>query len=66
MGNMPVTEGVYRNNNSKQFLQKYSEDLSSIEAATTIGTENGLINIVPSALMVSNCKEVYLAGWEVM
>lgn len=63
MGNMPVTEGVYRNNNSKQFLQKYSEDLSSIEAATTIGTENGLINIVPSALMVSNCKEVYLAGW---
>ena len=63
MGSMPTTAGVYKNTNSKQFLQKYSEDLSTLEAATVIGSGNGRINIVPGAFMVSNCKEVYLSGW---
>ena len=63
LGNMPVSSGVYSNLNSKQFLQKYNEELTNLEASTTIGSENGTINIVPSALMVSNCKEVYLSGW---
>ena len=63
LGNMPVSPGVYSNLNSKQFLHKYNEELSNLEASTTIGSENGTINIVPSALMVSNCKEVYLSGW---
>jgi len=63
LGNMPTTEGVYKNENSKQFLQKYSEDLFTLESATVIGSGDGRINIVPGAFMVSNCKEVYLSGW---
>ena len=63
LGNMPVSPGVYSNLNSKQFLHKYNEELNNLEASTTIGSENGTINIVPSALMVSNCKEIYLSGW---
>lgn len=63
LGTMPTTSGVYQNANSKQFLQKYSEDLNTLEAATIIGSGNGSINIVPGAFMVSNCKEVYLSGW---
>lgn len=63
LGNMPTTSGVYSNSNSGQFLQKYNGDLSTLLAATTIGNGNGNTNIVPSALMVSNCKEVYLSGW---
>ena len=63
LGNMPTTNGVYKNLNSKQFVQKYSEDLFTLEASTIVGSENGLINIVPSAFMISNCKEVYLSGW---
>ncbi len=63
LGVMPTTAGVYKNSNGKQFLQKYSADLSTLEAATVIGSGNGRINIVPGAFMVSNCKEVYLSGW---
>ena len=63
LGAMPITAGVYSNANSGQFLQKYSQDLSTIEAATVFGSGDGVINIVPSAFMVSNCKEVYLSGW---
>lgn len=62
-GTMPTTSGVYKNDNSHQFLQKYNEDLSVLEAATIIGSGNGRINISPGALMVSNCKEVYISGW---
>ncbi len=63
IGNMPTTPNVYQNNNGKQFLQKYSEDLKTLKAATIVGSGNGVINIVPGAFMVSNCKEVYLSGW---
>lgn len=62
-GTMPTTSGVYKNDNSHQFLQKYNEDLNVLEAATIIGSGNGKINISPGALMVSNCKEVYISGW---
>lgn len=63
LGAMPITAGAYNNPNSGQFLQKYSADLSTIEAATVFGSGDGVVNIVPSAFMVSNCKEVYLSGW---
>lgn len=63
LGDMPITSGVYSNSNSGQFLQKYSGNLQNLLAATTIGNGNNGTNIVPSALMVSNCKEVYISGW---
>lgn len=62
-GKMETVGDVYYNKKSHQFLQKYSFDLSQLIAATTIGSGNGKINIVPDAFMVSNCKEVYLSGW---
>ena len=62
-GNMPVTTGAYNVANSGQFLQKYSDDLSVIDAATVIGSGTRTSNIVPGAFMVSNCKEIYISGW---
>lgn len=62
-GTMPTTTNVFSVPNSGQFLQKYDANLSTIEAATVLGSGTNSSNIVPGAFMVSNCKEVYLSGW---
>lgn len=66
-GHMPVTPGVYNNPNSGQFLQKFSSDLSTLEFSTVFGSgsTNGLVipNISPTAFLVNDCNNIYLAGW---
>ena len=54
---------VYSNPGSGQFISKYSSDLSNLEWLTTIGTGSGSIDISPTAFLVSDCKQVYFAGW---
>lgn len=66
-GPIPVTPGVYHNPNSGQFVQKFSADLSTLEFSTVFGSGsgNGLIipNISPTAFLVNDCDNIYLAGW---
>ncbi|MBL0744697.1 PKD domain-containing protein [Chryseolinea lacunae] len=66
-GHMPVTAGVYHNLNSGQFLQKFSPDLSTLQFSTVFGSgsTNGLIipNISPTAFLVNDCNNIYMAGW---
>lgn len=66
-GQMPITAGVYKNINSGQFLQKFSADLSTLEFSTVFGSGsgNGLIipNISPTAFLVNDCNNIYMAGW---
>ncbi len=66
-GNMPITPGVYSNPGSGQFLQKLSPDLSTLEFSTVFGsgTTGGLVipNISPTAFLVNDCDNIYLAGW---
>jgi hypothetical protein len=66
-GHMPITSGVYRNANSGQFLQKFSPDLSTLELSTVFGSgsTNGLVtpNISPTAFLVNDCDNIYMAGW---
>jgi hypothetical protein len=66
-GQMPITAGVYKNVNSGQFLQKFSPDLSTLEFSTVFGSGsgNGLIipNISPTAFLVNDCDNIYMAGW---
>ncbi|UII25878.1 PKD domain-containing protein [Fulvivirga maritima] len=66
-GQMPVTAGAYVNPNSGQFLQKFSSDLSALEISTVFGSGsiNGFIrpNISPTAFLVNECDNIYLAGW---
>lgn len=66
-GHMPITNGVYRNANSGQFLQKFSPDLTSLEMSTVFGSgsTNGLVvpNISPTAFLVNECDNIYMAGW---
>ncbi len=66
-GHMPITPGVYNNPNSGQFLQKFSPDLSTLRFSTVFGSGStgGLVipNISPTAFLVNDCDNIYLAGW---
>jgi PKD repeat protein len=66
-GQMPVTQGVYHNVNTGQFLQKFSPDLGTMKFSTVFGSSSstGLIipNISPTAFLVNDCDNIYMAGW---
>ena len=62
-GDMPISDGVYSNPNSKQFIQKYTPDLSEMLWGTQVGSGSGQIDISPSAFLVTNCDQIYLSGW---
>ncbi len=63
LGNMPVTSGVYSNGGSKQFIQKFNPQLSSLLVATVFGNGTGNINISPSAFSVDCAGNIYISGW---
>jgi gliding motility-associated-like protein len=62
-GNMPHTAGIYYNQNGKQFVQKYSNNLSELLWSTIFGSGGSDIDISPSAFLVSDCDQIYVSGW---
>ncbi|MCS6974217.1 MAG: gliding motility-associated C-terminal domain-containing protein [Cyclobacteriaceae bacterium] len=62
-GNIPITPGVYHNPNSGQFIQRFTPDLSALIFSTRFGSGIGIPNISPTAFMVSECNNLYAAGW---
>lgn len=63
IGNYPISQGLYGNPNSGQFIHKLSQNLITSVWSTRIGSGNGNINISPTAFLVSNCYDIYIAGW---
>lgn len=63
LGTMPVSAGVYSNPNSKQFIWKLNNNLSSTLFTTIFGNGNGKINICPTAFLVDQCDNIYVCGW---
>lgn len=59
----PISSGVYHNLNSGQFIQKFSTDLSTLEFSTRFGSGRGLPDISPTAFLVNDCNNLYVAGW---
>jgi gliding motility-associated-like protein len=59
----PITAGCYSNPNSGQFIRKYSSDLVTISWTTMIGAGTGHVELSPTAFLVSDCYDIYLAGW---
>lgn len=50
--------------NSSQFLQELTPDLKFISHSTTFGDGLlGVTDISPTALMVSDCGDIFLSGW---
>jgi hypothetical protein len=62
-GNIPVTPGRYSNPNSGQFVQKLSADLSTLIWSTVVGSGTQIPNISPTAFLVNDCNNLFLAGW---
>ncbi|MES2591258.1 MAG: PKD domain-containing protein [Bacteroidota bacterium] len=62
-GVMPVSAGVYSNANSKQFIWKLNNSLSTQVFTTIFGNGDGTINISPSAFLVDYCENIYVSGW---
>jgi len=63
VGAFPVTPGVYHNTNSGQFVQKFDNSLSTLLFSTVFGSGIGIPNISPTAFIVNDCVNIYLAGW---
>lgn len=53
----------YINVNSGQFIHKISNDLTTTEWSSVFGASSGVAEISPTAFLVSDCYEIYVAGW---
>lgn len=60
---MPRTNGVYGQINGGQFIQCFNNGLTALVFATTFGFTPFQPNIVPTAFMVNQCKQIYISGW---
>ena len=58
-----ISPGCYGNANSGQFIRKYSTDLANINWTTMIGAGTGNVELSPTAFLISDCYDIYLAGW---
>lgn len=62
-GDFPVTEGVYANPGSSQFITKLDTGLSAILFSTVFGSGSSVVNISPTAFLVDECEQLYVSGW---
>lgn len=62
-GNFPVSPGVYSNLGSGQFIQKFSHTLDTLHFSTVFGAGRGIPDISPTAFLVNDCNNLYMAGW---
>ena len=62
-GQFPITPGVYNNPNSGQFIQKFDGTLTTLIFSTVFGSGRGIPDISPTAFLVNDCNNLYLAGW---
>ncbi len=62
-GSYPVTQGVYTNPNSGQFITGLTPNLSVVNFSTVFGKGDGNPDISPAAFLVDNCRNIYTSGW---
>ncbi|MEM7549845.1 MAG: PKD domain-containing protein [Bacteroidota bacterium] len=62
-GTIPISDSVYNNPNSGQYIQKLSSDLSEILLSTTVGSGDGNKDFSPTAFLVNECGNIYVSGW---
>jgi gliding motility-associated-like protein len=62
-GAYPVSAGVYSDANSGQFVHALDPSLSKSIFSTVIGSKKGTPDISPTAFLVNECGNIYIAGW---
>lgn len=63
VGQYPVSDNVYQNKNSGQFIQKLTSNLSISLWSTVVGSGSGIPDISPTAFLVNECGNIFLSGW---
>lgn len=61
--NFEITPGVFNNLRSGQFVQKYTNALNARIFSTVFGSGRGVPDISPTAFLVNECNNLYMAGW---
>lgn len=62
-GRWPVTNAIYSNPGSSQFVSKLAQDLSRFEYSTVFGSGSPKPNMSPVAFLVDQCENLYISGW---
>ena len=62
-GAFPVLNAIYSNANSGQFVMNLDSTLSTVNYSAKFGSDNGGIDISPSAFRIDICGNVYISGW---
>ncbi|KPM49527.1 hypothetical protein AFM12_02680 [Jiulongibacter sediminis] len=64
-GAYPINGVVYQNPGSGQFIHSLNSSLTETNFSTVIGTGKGvgMVDLVPTAFLVNDCGNIYLAGW---
>lgn len=62
-GTYPISAGVYSDVNSGQFVHALDPTLSKSIFSTVIGSRKGTPDISPTAFLVNECGNIYIAGW---
>lgn len=57
------TPGRYQEANAGQFVSKFSNNLQERLWSTTFGSDEGVVNIAPTAFQVDDCKRIYISGF---
>ncbi len=63
MGSYPVSDGVYSNPLSGQFIHKLNPELTETRFSTVVGSGSGIVDISPTAFLVNECGNIFLSGW---
>ncbi|MGE0637485.1 MAG: gliding motility-associated C-terminal domain-containing protein [Bacteroidia bacterium] len=63
LGAYPVTNGVYSNPGSKQYIHKMDSLLENTYFSTVFGDGGAFLNLSPTAFLVDVCEKIYIAGW---
>lgn len=53
----------YADQNSCQFISKFTPDLGALVFSTTFGNGKGIPNISPTAFQTDACDKIFVAGW---
>lgn len=62
-GDWSQSPNTYYVQQGSQFLLKLSNGLNQIDWQTTLGSGLNKQDLVPSAFMIDDCQNIYLAGW---
>jgi gliding motility-associated-like protein len=64
-GEYPISQNVFNNPKSGQFVQSLDLDLKNSRFSSVFGTgrQIGRVDLVPTAFLVNNCGNIYVSGW---